>query len=57
MSCDGVFKFKRRASQTHIRLFLVPRLGRGSPFAPISIAYYVLVLCRRASFGSGDGLR
>jgi len=46
MSCDGVFKFKRRASQTHIRLFLVPRLG-GVPFAPISIACYAFVLCRR----------
>jgi hypothetical protein len=57
MSCDGVFKFKRRASQTHIRLFLVPRLGGGGALC----AYFdrLLRFCpvSTASFGSDDGLR
>jgi hypothetical protein len=56
MSCDGVFKFKRRASQTHIRLFLVPRLGMGCPLR-LFRSLVTLLSCVTASFGSDDGLR
>jgi hypothetical protein len=50
MSCDGVCKFKRRASQTHIRRFLVPRLGgegEGTPLCAYFDRLLRFVLCRR----------
>jgi hypothetical protein len=47
MSCDGVCKFKRRASQTHIRRFLVPRLGgKGIPLCGYFDRLLRFVLCR-----------